>query len=145
MTILAYDSFYPEPREQDSVDRRQLGLLDSAAANVCVIDASGIIVRVNKAWRRFAAANGCPPEALIGVGASYLEACTAGASDGDLVAEEALDGIVSVMRGCRAQFELEYPCHSPDQQRWFRMIVTPVRGWPRFIISHEPVLPPHFN
>ena len=144
MTDLAYDGFGPGHAESDCNNGR-FGLIEAAPATVCVIDANGIIIKVNKAWLRFAVANGCPAEALIGIGANYLEACIAGASAGEPAAAEALDGIVSVMRGWRRDFFLDYSCHAPEQQRWFRMIVTPVPRHARFIISHEPILIPNLN
>jgi two-component system CheB/CheR fusion protein len=121
------------------------GLVDAAGANVCIIDASGIIIKVNKAWRRFAEANGCSAEALIGVGADYLDACAKGAASGEPSGAEALEGILSVMQGTVERFELHYPCHSPDVERWFLMLVSPVPGRGRFIIAHEQILIPSLN
>lgn len=143
MTNLAYDDLdwgYPDPW----TDQHRTGVRDAPAANVCVIDSSGIIIKVNTAWLRFAEANGCTAEAAIGVGADYLEACAKGAA-GDPFAAEALEGIVAVMQGWRRHFVLEYPCHAPSLERWFRMIVTPVRGRPRFIISHEQIRIPSLS
>src|SRR6185295_7890343 len=36
-------------------------------------------------------------------------------------------GIRRVLQGEATHFAIEYPCHSPTEQRWFRLTVTPVR------------------
>ncbi len=36
--------------------------------------------------------------------------------------------IKAVLNGARANFMIEYPCHSPDEKRWFLMSVTPLGG-----------------
>lgn len=40
----------------------------------------------------------------------------------------AVEGILRVIRHQQEKFYLEYPCHSPDTQRWFMMRVAPVPG-----------------
>jgi len=43
------------------------------------------------------------------------------------------------MRGKRASFYFEYPCHSPDEKRWFMMRVTCLKdnSGSLFVISHH--------
>ncbi|HVE26730.1 MAG TPA: PAS domain-containing protein, partial [Sporichthya sp.] len=38
------------------------------------------------------------------------------------------DRILQVLHGDLDRFEAEYPCHGPDTERWFRMVVTPLVG-----------------
>lgn len=52
------------------------------------------------------------------VGVNYLEVCEG--SD-DEHAERAASGIRSVLEGDAGPFSMEYPCHGPDQRRWFVM------------------------
>ena len=33
-----------------------------------------------------------------------------------------------MLDGARANFTIEYPCHSPNEKRWFLMSVTPLGG-----------------
>jgi two-component sensor histidine kinase/PAS domain-containing protein len=106
-------------------------ILNSVSAEIAVLDGDGIIVAVNSAWRRFALENaeepGKPP-GFTEVGTDYLAVCEAAGpsgSDGD-AALRAAEGIRAVMAGAVPGFRLEYPCHTPEHQRWFSMSVTPL-------------------
>jgi C4-dicarboxylate-specific signal transduction histidine kinase len=47
-------------------------------------------------------------------------------------------GIRAVLAGTKDIFQLEYPCHSPTQQRWFYLKVSPMQGVIQgVVISHE--------
>jgi two-component system nitrate/nitrite sensor histidine kinase NarX len=54
---------------------------------------------------------------------------------------EAASGIRAVMAGECDHFSIEYPCHSPDQQRWFMMRVTRFESGEgtRVVTLHEDV------
>jgi PAS domain S-box-containing protein len=111
--------------------------LDSLEASIAVLDAEGTILDVNKSWRRFAGENSFVGDAC-GLGTSYLDPCeqSAGADvSGAVIAE----GIRDVMGGRRNQFEAEYPCHSPTEERWFLVRVTKFEGpGPlRIIVTHD--------
>jgi len=54
-----------------------------------------------------------------------LEICRRSASNGDEMAALCLDGMLGVINGQKDAFELVYPCHSPEQRRWFVLYVTP--------------------
>ncbi len=112
--------------------------LDSLSAHIAIVDESGTIVAVNKAWRDFARANGVAGHNYA-EGANYLEAC--GSATG-MYSEEAtpfVEGIRSVLSGRCEKFEFEYPCHSPSERRWFIARVTPFAagGPPRAVVAHE--------
>ena len=113
-------------------------ILDSLDEHVAVIDAQGVIVAVNAAWREFARSNGAPELAEQAIGVNYLAVCAQ--SDGHPFGDEApdvLSGIQAVLTGIRTEFQLEYPCHSPTEQRWFRLSVTPLRdGSGKAVVSH---------
>ncbi len=100
-------------------------VLDSLPAHIAVLDHDGRIVTVNASWRRFARENDHPDDQGIAAGADYVQVCRRSISAGDLLARDALEGIEAVLSGSRQQFVLEYPCHSPAQQRWFLMHVVP--------------------
>ena len=99
-------------------------VLNSLAAHIAVLDGTGCIVAVNEPWIRFAQENGLSDVQRIGVGVNYLEASRAASVAGDPFAAAALHGIEAVLQGRQQQCVAEYPCHSPDQQRWFLMHVT---------------------
>ncbi|HMS82773.1 MAG TPA: PAS domain S-box protein [Nitrospira sp.] len=102
-------------------------VLNSLEATIAVIDKQGVILQVNEAWATFARKNSPQGWAhTAGVGANYLEVSNR-ASSSDPIAREAKDGIKAVLDGSQVTYELEYPCHSPSQRRWFRMTVSPLR------------------
>jgi PAS domain-containing protein len=127
-------------RELRESERFARATVNSLAANIAILDEAGGILSVNSAWRRFADDNGMPP-CGHGVGANYLGVCDRAAAAGDAVAAAAAAGIRSVLRRERDVFELEYPCHSPDEQRWILMRATPFDGDgpTRIVVNHENV------
>ena len=83
---------------------------------MAILDAEANIITVNAAWRRFATENGGPDDGYVGY--NYLNVCRAATARG---AESAFDLIEALLSGERHSGWLEYPCHSPQQQRWFLM------------------------
>jgi PAS domain S-box-containing protein len=104
-----------------------VSVLGSLAAHIAVLDREGNIIAVNEAWKRFAYENGNDPD-TTGVGVNYLEVCRRSQERHDDEAWKALNGIQAVLEGTFDDFVLEYPCHSPDEKRWFLMSVTPLLG-----------------
>ncbi|MGZ5001175.1 MAG: chemotaxis protein CheB [Methylomonas sp.] len=116
--------------------QRLQGILDSLPEHIAVLDPSGRITQVNKAWRDFAEHNGERSLANTGVGVNYLEVCRADQGiDADL-AQKARQGIRDVLDKQINQFSLKYPCHSPTEQRWFLMHVAPVNHIGGAVVSH---------
>ena len=118
-------------------------VLDGMGADICVVDEEGVIVKVNRAWREFGQRNGGVGE-LAGVGSHYLQVCERAAQSGDAgasVAARFADMLRAVLSGQREHFELEYPCHGPDQRRWFVARVTRIEGSrpARIVIAHDDV------
>lgn len=110
-------------------------VIDRLNANVAVLDREGTIELVNAGWVRFAAENGDPGGRHTGPGANYFDSCTVDEIvDGDF-ARRALDGIGRVLRREIPAFSLEYPCHSPQQERWFVMLVVPA-GADGALVTH---------
>jgi diguanylate cyclase (GGDEF)-like protein len=118
-------------------------ILDSLTSNVALVDSAGIILAANAAWKRFASDNRCEDPAHC-LGANYFGICEdAIRRDGDLTAAAALQGIRAVLGRERDSFTLEYPCHSPSEQRWFRLRATrlSVEGLTGCVIAHEDITP----
>lgn len=105
--------------------RKQAAILDVLPANIALIDARGIVVSVNEAWRRFADGNGLHAPGH-GVGLNYLQVCEAARGPDATTAREVAFGIRAVLAGEASAYNTEYPCHSSTQQRWFLMTVTPL-------------------
>ena len=111
--------------------------LDALADHIAVLDEHGIILMVNGAWRRFATGNAYSPSDG-GVGKNYLAACD-GDGDDHCQGRRAAAGIRGVLSGRSESFEMEYPCHGPDERRWFLMRATRFEsaGSVRAVIAHE--------
>jgi PAS domain S-box-containing protein len=112
--------------------------LDSLSAHIAIIDEAGTIVAVNKAWRDFARANGVAGQNYA-EGTNYLRVCDSATGAYSEEADPIAEGIRSVLSGQREKFELEYPCHSPSERRWFVGKVTPFAagGPPGAVVAHE--------
>lgn len=112
--------------------------LDSLSSHIAIVDAHGNILAVNQAWRDFAARNG-PPEARLGVGANYFDVCARAAGAGSDEAQSFLAAMHDVLAGTRDEVAIEYPCHSPREQRWFigRIKRFGGEGPDRLVIAHE--------
>jgi hypothetical protein len=121
--------------------------LDEIPDNAAVLDAQGVIVMVNLAWRQYALAYSqlpgqMPPNSDVGV--NYLEISSRDHSAPDSAAQ-AVNGIRAVLSGKADTFTLRYPCHSPKQQFWFTMMVTPLTwsGQRGVLVIHRDSTPQH--
>lgn len=115
---------------QTSTAAFQLSMLNALPANVCLIDDTGRILAVNHAWIRFGAQNGLR-DSDAAIGQNYFEVCMKAEGDERMAALDAVRGIRAVLSGEVAQFTIKYPCHSPQERRWFRMIASPIQDGDR--------------
>jgi len=108
---------------------KQTAILNALPAHIALLDTQGLIISVNETWRRFACADAIQgPGHRIGV--NYLEICDSARGDGSSEAHQVAEGIRSVLGGRAKGFSIEYPCHSPTEQRWFLLTVTPLADDP---------------
>jgi excisionase family DNA binding protein len=114
--------------------------LNTLSAHTAIIDGSGTIVTVNEPWRIFAISNGAILPKVM-EGANYFRVCDSAKGDQSEYAATFADGIRSVFAGQREGFEMEYPCHSPAEERWFVGRVLPFRNGssPQAVVMHENV------
>ena len=117
-------------------------IMDSVSAHIAVIDRNGVILETNLAWKQFAKSNQVAVRPDM-VGVNYLEVCAFGMNDPDEGDIDVSAGIRQVINGEIDEFVIDYPCHSPDEQRWFymRAIRALGPGPLRVIISHENITP----
>jgi PAS domain S-box-containing protein len=107
----------------DEPDTFLQSVLDALSAHVAVLDNTGRIVAANDAWKRFAERNGLT-WGDAGLGCNYLEVCEkASGSSADEAADVAHHIREILERRCD-QYRKEYPCHSPDENRWFQVRLT---------------------
>ncbi len=112
--------------EKRALAERMSAIINTLPANIALLNQKGVIVDVNDAWRNFADGNAytgnnyCVNENYITVAKRSLGRDK---EDGSKVAT----GIKAVLDNTHTEFVHEYPCHSPNEERWFRMMVTPLK------------------
>jgi PAS domain S-box-containing protein len=114
--------------------------LDALATQVCVLDASGTILRANTAWRVLAATHrGSGADVLEGD--NYLSVCDCIVGDQRVDAAAMAAGIRQVIAGERELFRYEYVCDALSGSRWFMATVTRLRrdAVERAIVSYEDI------
>jgi PAS domain S-box-containing protein len=111
-------------------------LFDSLPGNSALLDSSGLILAVNESWRTFSANNGSVNN--DGIGVNYLDVCADAAGAGDDYAQDVKTGLSELLNGRLQVFEFEYPCHSPTEPRWFRLIARPLKdaALGNFLVVH---------
>lgn len=118
-------------------------IFDSRSEQVAVLNEQGEIVALNEAWRSFAAQNGVVAQRSQCQGMNYLSICETAVASGKpsaAGAAEAAAGIRAVLKGSLPEFNLEYPCHSINEERWFNLRVTPLQGVRRgAVLAHEDI------
>ncbi|MBB6016209.1 ATP-binding protein [Deinococcus radiopugnans] len=119
-------------------ERFAVAAFDALMANIAIVDADGVIVAVNRAWTVFASENGGSSN---DVGINYLSVCDAarGRDSGDAHAIAA--GIRAVLAGEQPLYELEYPCHTATQPRYYVARVTRFEqdGAHYALVAHEDI------
>lgn len=130
---------YPE-REPHTSALLAYSVLDGLSAHIAVLNEVGDILSVNKAWREFARAGGIDAE-KVSEGANYLEACGSASGPYSEEATAFAAGIREVLLSRRTSFELEYPCPTQEELRWFvgRVTRLPGSGPVRAVVAHEDV------
>ncbi len=108
-----------------------------------MIDQSGEIRFVNDAWSRFAQESGDSENLTTGIGVHYLDTIQRAVETGDETAELALNGICAVLDGSVPSFELKYPCHSPTEEKWYLMRVTPLVDGDGAVVTHIDITTEH--
>lgn len=117
-------------------------VVNSISANIAILDEHGVIIETNDAWRDYARSNGMPP-AYDSVGINYLSVCQVASAQEDTEAGRVAEGIRQVMEGEIEEFLMQYPCHSPEEKRWYAVRVVPYRDAQvhRVIVTHENITP----
>ena len=107
-----------------------VAIMESIGDAIIVVDRSGVVLRVNQAWRRFTDESGpCPHAAAVhtGVDSNFLALC-----DGDSYFSSAVDanavreGLKAVLAGRLPSFYYEYACQTKTGRRWFNLVALPM-------------------
>jgi len=142
--VLSVETDLTEPRRaaasRAASERLAQATIDALRAHVCVLDADGMILAINRAWRQFADRNPpAPTDAFLG--ANYLTVCDRAEGAGSDEAAPFAAGVRAVIAGERDHFIMEYPCHAPGEERWFAASVTRFAGGEpvRVVIAHSEI------
>ncbi len=113
-------------------------ILDTITDHIVVIDAKGDIQYVNRSWVMFGNNNDCAAS-QDWQNFNYLDVCDSAANRGDEFGSKAAKGIRKVIRRELDSYYFEYPCHSPNETRWFMMRAAPFQHAEAdyFVISHQ--------
>jgi len=115
--------------------RQQLysAVLDTLEQQICVMNKQGDIIYVNRSWIAFGLENSGRETDWLNT--NYLAACNM-PGNGDTT--EVIAGIRRVLDGEASSFNYEYPCNSPDKERWFLMQMHQLAGQETslYVISH---------
>jgi len=103
--------------------RIALSALDALPGEVCVLDASGVVVMANKAWRVAGAANA---RAGLDVrsGENFFSACRDAPESERAPADAVAAGLRSVLAGVRSSLRFRYVCPSPRAHREFTLTMA---------------------
>ena len=107
---------------------RMQAIIDALAEHIAVLTTDGVITLVNKAWVDFATENGNSSLEHAGVGSNYMAVFANLHEPADSTALAAQRGVADVLAGRMLHFSLQYPCHSPTEERWFVMHVSALNG-----------------
>lgn len=99
-------------------------ILHSFIDSIAVLNKKGEIVFTNKAWKEFSKNNKGTIK-KTDCGNNYLQVCEGTKGPEVLNAKEARKGIELVLKRKKDMFEMEYPCHSKSEKRWFILRVMP--------------------
>lgn len=107
-----------------SLDDRPLqGVLDSLNEQVAVLERSGKIVRVNRAWREI---GGPVAEHIRFTGVNYPDVCRLAVDAGEQDALQSYEGIRGVLSGQASEFSLEYRSFSLTKRSMsWRVLTSP--------------------
>jgi diguanylate cyclase (GGDEF)-like protein/PAS domain S-box-containing protein len=122
--LRAHEARLRESRDElaAALDARQ-ALINSLPAHIALLDPEGNVVDVNDQWREYGEARS-QADPGFGIGRNYPAVCDA--ADGDCATDAArvAAGLRALLDGSQSSFAHEYPCHGPDEARWFRVMAN---------------------
>lgn len=97
------------------------GVLNVLRSHIAVIEDTGKIIATNDSWKNYAKENGDQKLQYTTEGTNYFDVCQKAAMSGEKIATEVLQGMKAMVNNETDNFYIEYPCHSPEEKRWFGM------------------------
>ena len=131
--LLTKENVTERRKSEDRLRRSEafsVAIMESIGDAIVVLDRSGMVLKVNEAWRRFTDESGpCPHAAAVhtSVDSNFLALC-----DDDCYFSSPADaqavrgGIEAVLAGLISNFQLDYACNTKTGQRWFSLVAKPM-------------------
>ena len=114
--------------QQHNLAEFNTALLDSLPMHLAILNKQATIQTVNQSWRAFGQANGLAEP--FEIGKNYLEQCDCLTDPNQDSALAVQSAIQLALAGQQVHGPIEYPCHSPTEQRWFQALVAPLPATP---------------
>jgi diguanylate cyclase (GGDEF)-like protein/PAS domain S-box-containing protein len=108
---------------RDSEAAKQAAIFNALPARIVLLDAQGVVVSVNAAWRRYADEHS-KRDPGYSIGLNYLTICDQTPWQDAPAARPLAAGIRSVLNGSAKSFSVQYPCHSPTERHWYLLTAT---------------------
>ncbi|MBS1494667.1 MAG: PAS domain S-box protein [Bacteroidetes bacterium] len=113
--------------DRDVLSKLEMGaIIDSSPNHIALLDSDGTIIAVNKAWKEFAEQNKLE-DFNYGLGKNYIHISQNALGSDKKIGEKAAEGIKNILGGSIDKFSLDYPCNTPKEKLWFRLIVSPLK------------------
>lgn len=112
--------------ELEQMLKTRQALINSLPAHIALLDNEGTIIDVNQQWRHYGEANEYAGNDDFGVGTNYINICETSRGECEEEARTLAKGLRSVLAGKKKSFVLEYPCHSPAKEQWFRVMANQI-------------------
>lgn len=113
------------------------GVFETLPVNIALLDKEGNIIKVNAQWIRFGKENGLS-ENYTCIGKNYLEVCEQSMGREFGASDFMISSLKEILAGKLDYFSTEYPCHSQDVNRWFKVEIKPLIGiqFKGFVVMH---------
>jgi PAS domain S-box-containing protein len=114
-------------------------VLNSLPLHVCVLDKDGVILMTNDAWVEFVDQPADGVFTIGEVGHNYLDLCRRATVGGTAAGQAILKGVEAVLEGSDPIFSADYHAPLPEEERWFLIRVTPLKGAKGVVIAHTDI------
>ena len=114
-------------------------VVESISAHVCVLNREGIILKANDAWNDLAREHADHVFTIGQVGQNYFDLCRRTSAGSKSTGSAILQGLEDVLKGDAPIFSAEYCAVLPEEERWFLMRMTPLKGSKGVVILHTDI------
>ncbi|MBL8178356.1 MAG: EAL domain-containing protein [Bryobacterales bacterium] len=103
---------------------QQTSIINGIPAQIALVGHDGLIHAVNEQWRSFSEHYPVFGESLL-VGKNLVRLFTESSGEAKEPAQAMAMALQKILAGNAQSFSIDYPCHSPSQQRWFKCQISP--------------------